>query len=312
VTNADGSTISYTYDANGNTLTKTDSTGTTKYEYNSNNQLTKVTKPNGDIITYAYNGDNQRISKTINGVITNYIYDGNVVSKEMDASGKVLASYVYDDKGSPVSVTNGGKTYNYQYNGHGDVVALTDSNGNVVSTYAYDVWGNVTTKTGNIDSIYGYAGQFGYVYDQETGYYFLQSRYYDPGIGRFTTKDRFKGFEDRPASQNPYTYCENNPVMQIDPNGYATICIVIRVGSILQNIINYGTVAFVYVISGVSVLLVARNYGYSRYNDRGNMYLTVWTTVAGGVFGAWVSSKIKNIVIPLWIPFARARTYTIG
>jgi RHS repeat-associated protein len=58
----------------------------------------------------------------------------------------------------------------------------------------------VTAKTGCIDRRYGYAGQFGYVYDKETGYYFLQSRYYDPGIGRFTTKDRFTGLEDRPQT----------------------------------------------------------------------------------------------------------------
>jgi RHS repeat-associated protein len=49
------------------------------------------------------------------------------------------------------------------------------------------VWGNVTAKTGTVDSLFGYAGQAGYVYDNETGLYFLQSRYYDPGIGRFTT-----------------------------------------------------------------------------------------------------------------------------
>jgi YD repeat-containing protein len=67
--------------------------------------------------------------------------------EETDAQGKALANYVYDDKGSPISVTKEGKIYNYQYNGHGDVVALSDSNGNVISNYDYDVWGNVTAKT---------------------------------------------------------------------------------------------------------------------------------------------------------------------
>ncbi|MDP4086433.1 MAG: RHS repeat-associated core domain-containing protein [Bacillota bacterium] len=148
------------------------------------------------------------------------------MSEETDASGNVIARYTYDDKGTPVSVTEGGKVYNYQYNGHGDVVALTDSNGNVVATFTYDVWGNVTDKTGNLDNLFGYAGQFGYVYDQETGFYFLKSRYYDPKIGRFTTKDRFRGFEDRPTSQNQYTYCENDPVMNIDPDGHKPIGII--------------------------------------------------------------------------------------
>ncbi|PGZ92182.1 DNRLRE domain-containing protein [Bacillus sp. AFS029533] len=219
----DGSTISYSYDANGNILTKTDKSGTASYEYNSNNQLTKVIKPNGDVLEYAYDGDNKRISKTVNGVVTKYVYDGEQISKEIDESDNVLAYYVYDDKGSPISVTMNGKVYNYQYNGHGDVIALTDSKDHVVSTYEYDVWGNLIDKTAEIDSMYGYAGQFGYVYDKETGYYFLKSRYYDPEIGRFTTKDRFKGFEDRPASQNQYTYCENDPINNVDPSGYFTI-----------------------------------------------------------------------------------------
>ncbi|MCL6606441.1 MAG: RHS repeat-associated core domain-containing protein, partial [Paenibacillus sp.] len=55
--------------------------------------------------------------------------------------------------------------------------------------------------------------------DKETGLYFLKSRYYDPEIGRFTSKDRFAGFENRPASQNPYTYCEGDPVNRVDPDG---------------------------------------------------------------------------------------------
>jgi RHS repeat-associated protein len=222
VSKPDGSTVSFTYDANGNTLSKTDNTGATSYEYNSNNQLTKVTKPNGDIIEYAYDGNNKRISKTINGVITKYVYDGDRVIQETDESDNVQTTYVFDDNGSPISIKKGSNIYNYLYNGHGDVVALTDSDGNIVSTFEFDVWGNVIAKTGSVDSLYGYAGQFGYVFDQETGFYFLQSRYYDPGTGRFISADRFKGFEDRPASQNKYTYCENDPVNGYDPQGTFT------------------------------------------------------------------------------------------
>lgn len=223
ITNPDGSTVSYKYDVNGNTLSKTDNIGTTTYEYNSINQLTKVTQPNGNVIKYAYDGDNKRISKTVNGVVTKYVYDGNQVSEETDASGNVLATYSYGDKGTPVSVSEGGKVYNYQYNGHGDVVALTDSTGHVVEMYTYDAWGNVTAKTGNIDNLYGYAGQYGYVYDQETGFYFLQSRYYDPENGRFTTKDRFIGFDNDPQSLNLYTYVKNDPVNGIDPSGHYSL-----------------------------------------------------------------------------------------
>lgn len=96
---------------------------------------------------------------------------------------------------------------------------MSDSSGNIVSTYAYDVWGNVTTKTGTVETPFGYAGEYGNIYDKETGLFFLKTRYYDSGIGRFTTRDRFKGFENRPASQNQYSYCENDPINNVDLNG---------------------------------------------------------------------------------------------
>lgn len=136
------------------------------------------------------------------------------------------------------------------------MIALTDSNGNVVATYSYDVWGNVTSKTGNIDNLYGYAGQYGYVYDQETGLYFLQSRYYNPKIGRFTTKDRFTGFEDMPASQNHYTYCENNPVMNVDPYGMFSFKIL---GKSLKNLYNrYSFVSRALTGTGISMAMIGK------------------------------------------------------
>ncbi|MCL6606439.1 MAG: RHS repeat-associated core domain-containing protein [Paenibacillus sp.] len=96
---------------------------------------------------------------------------------------------------------------------------ITDSAGEVAATFKYDDWGNLISKTGTIEIPFGYRGKFGYIYDKETGLYFLKSRYYDPEIGRFTSKDRFAGFENRPASQNPYTYCEGDPVNRVDPEG---------------------------------------------------------------------------------------------
>ncbi|MBI4733439.1 MAG: RHS repeat-associated core domain-containing protein [Rubrobacteridae bacterium] len=98
-------------------------------------------------------------------------------------------------------------------------VSLTDSTGQEVATYAYDTWGKLLNKTGTIDTPFTYRAKYGYIYDKETGLYFLKSRYFDPETARFTTKDRFEGFEERPASQNPYTYCENDPVNNVDPDG---------------------------------------------------------------------------------------------
>jgi RHS repeat-associated protein len=120
----------------------------------------------------------------------------------------------------------------YHYDGLGNVVFLTNASGKVVSTYSYDAWGNIIGRTGTIETPYMYRGRFGYIYDKETALYFLQSRYYDPQIGRFTTKDRFEGFDERPLSQNPYVYCENDPINNVDPDG--------QWGSEVHNAMTYG------------------------------------------------------------------------
>jgi RHS repeat-associated protein len=204
---------------------------TTTYEYNADNQLTKVvTKPGLDTtqtITFTYNGDNERIQKTVVTVASditttetiNYVYDGSEIAQERDDRGNTIAEYIYDENSVPVSVTKNGRIYYFHYDGLGNVVSLTNSDGRIVSTCSYDAWGNIMGRTGTIETPYTYRGKYGYVYDKETALYFLQSRYYDPQIGRFTTKDRFEGFDERPLSQNPYVYCENDPINNMDPDG---------------------------------------------------------------------------------------------
>jgi RHS repeat-associated protein len=203
----------------------------TTYEYNEDNQLTKViTKPGLDTTQttmFTYNGDNERIRKIVvtmaSGISTtetvNYIYDGSEIAQEKDEQGSIIAEYAYDENSAPVTVTKNGQIYYYHYDGLGNVVFLTNSDGRVVSNYSYDAWGNITGRTGIIETPYAYRGKYGYIYDKEIALYFLQSRYYDPQIGRFTTKDRFEGFDERPLSQNPYVYCENDPVNNVDPDG---------------------------------------------------------------------------------------------
>ncbi|WP_431019326.1 RHS repeat-associated core domain-containing protein [Anoxybacillus sp. D401a] len=98
-------------------------------------------------------------------------------------------------------MTRNGTTYYYYVNGHGDVTALTDANGNVVAQYQYDAWGNIISQTGTMASSnpYRYAG---YRYDEETGLYYLMARYYDANIGRFITRDTFRGMGACHLSKN--------------------------------------------------------------------------------------------------------------
>ncbi|EGK10824.1 cell wall-associated protein, partial [Desmospora sp. 8437] len=127
-----------------------------------------------------------------------------------------MAHYTYGANNELVSITRGGKTYYCQTNYRGDVTALTDSTGAVVASYEYDAFGNLLKETGTVENTYRYAG---YRYDEVTGLYYLQSRYYNPETGRFLTRNSFEGFEDEPQSLNKYSYVHNNPILYVDPNG---------------------------------------------------------------------------------------------
>lgn len=113
-----------------------------------------------------------------------------------------------------------GAWYYYIYNAHGDVIGLTDDNGNVVNSYEYDAWGNVLSKTEAIENPIRYAGQY---FDEELGMYYLRARYYDATIGRFTSVDKIEGNTQNPLDMNQYVYCRDNPVCYVDLTGQVAI-----------------------------------------------------------------------------------------
>ncbi len=99
-------------------------------------------------------------------------------------------NYYYDGNGQPLSITYNGTTYYYVTNAQGDVMALVDTTGATVATYSYDAWGNILATTGNNPVALANSLRYrSYVYDSETEYYYLQSRYYNPEIGRFLNAD---------------------------------------------------------------------------------------------------------------------------
>jgi RHS repeat-associated protein len=114
--------------------------------------------------------------------------------------------FLYDESGSAYSFIYNGTQYYYVKNLQGDVMRIVDATGAVVANYTYDAWGKVT-NSGNIIGLYNPIRYRGYYYDTDTGFYYLQSRYYDPVVKRFINAngDFFK--------LNLYVYCENNPVM---------------------------------------------------------------------------------------------------
>ena len=144
-----------------------------------------------------------------------------------EETGNVIRTiyYVYDANGQPVGMKYNGVQYWYQKNMQGDVVRILNASGAEVVSYAYDAWGKVLSVSGSLSSTVGAANPFryrGYYYDTETGWYYLNSRYYDPNVGRFLSPDNANLLLASPRAltdKNLYAYCDNNPVMRTDDNG---------------------------------------------------------------------------------------------
>lgn len=97
-----------------------------------------------------------------------------------------------DAQNRPAIVEFNGTKYGYLYNLQGDVIGLIDSANTEVVKYTYDAWGKPLSVTGSLANTIGYYNPFryrGYVYDVETGLYYLRSRYYNPNWGRFVNAD---------------------------------------------------------------------------------------------------------------------------
>ena len=173
-------------------------------------------------VSYKYNADGLRIEKRASTIIsaetvTKYTLHGkNIVHLTQDNHNM---HFFYDAQNRPAIVEwNNGITtakYAFIYNLQGDVIALVDSTGTEVVKYVYDAWGKVLSATGTLASTLGTIQPFryrGYVYDVETGLYYLCSRYYDPDWGRFLNADSI-------VQNHLFSYCENNPVIFVDHYG---------------------------------------------------------------------------------------------
>ena len=130
-------------------------------------------------------------------------------------SGADELHFFYDAQNRPAVVVYNGTAYAYVKSLQGDVIALLDGTGNVVVSYVYDAWGMPIGKSGTLTETLGTLNPFryrGYVFDEETGLYYLRSRYYNPRWGRFVNADCI-------YSANCFAYCENAPIAFFDEDG---------------------------------------------------------------------------------------------
>ena len=191
--------------------------------YNALNQLTQTLTKNYKV-RFTYDAEGLRTSKTVNGEKTVFVWDGDQLVMELSEGGKVQKRYirgndlVYADKGE-----NTEKQY-YLTDPHGNVVQLTDESGKVIKTYEYDSFGNEVKPDGKDDNPFRYCGEY---YDKETGEIYLRARYYQPAAGRFLTRDTYTGEEDELLSLNLYTYCENDGLNNVDPDGHKKKAIIL-------------------------------------------------------------------------------------
>lgn len=196
--------------------------------------------------TYAYDADGIRTKMVAGDVTYEFVTQGGKLMRETatNSSAVYVMDFIYDNAGRPFAVEysrDGGSTFTtfyYVLNLQGDVVAITKADGTVVAKYTYDAWGNLTSlinangteivnrTTGTAIAFWNPLTYRGYIRDRETGFYYLQSRYYDPANHRFINADSYAStdFTDAIAC-NMFAYCNNNPANGIDITGYWTISI---------------------------------------------------------------------------------------
>ena len=252
VTNLSDNTTSeetYSYDAAGNITSCTVSDGTNTFVYDQNNRLTSY---NGQAVTYDMDGN--MLSATLNGAQMSFVYDsanrlisagGNTYTYNVEdvrvrnLCGESETTYAYNTNGRLsqllVKTTDGVvtkyvyglgligeetsgnfKTYHFDY--RGSTTAITDINGNVTDTFAYDTYGNLVSRTGTSVVIFLYNGRDGVVTD-DNGLIYMRARYYSPELRRFINADIIAGEISNAVTLNRYAYANGNPVSNIDPFG---------------------------------------------------------------------------------------------
>jgi RHS repeat-associated protein len=149
---------------------------------------------------------------------------GKVMRETVKTDGTVtlVLDFIYDESGKPFAMIDQlgalPKTYYYVLNLQGDVVKLVTESGAVAASYEYDAWGNILSSSGSKAEINPLRYR-GYYYDTETGFYYLQSRYYDPVTHRFINADSYSSTGQGIIGYNMFAYCNNSPVIQADHTG---------------------------------------------------------------------------------------------
>jgi RHS repeat-associated protein len=301
-------TLSYTqtlsYDSSGNVTSILDTRSsylTINFEWNGRD-LTRR-QQYSSITQMKYDDQGIRTYKNSGGVTTTYTLNGYLVL--LEKIGTITIYYTYDQQGALLSMNYNGTEFFYITNLQGDIIEMVDINGNTVVKYRYDAWGNIIYSwydTGlgyNLATINPYRYR-GYRYDNDLKLYYLQSRYYDPSIGRFINADSVNYLDPSGyTGLNLYAYCGNNPVMFTDSTGHAREYWYIAVGLVavlaIATVITCGGagVAFAaigYASQGITLVGLSTTATVFAYATAGS----AGALAAVGMFSAMSSSSIEE------------------
>ncbi|MCM1260430.1 MAG: RHS repeat-associated core domain-containing protein [Prevotella sp.] len=214
------------------------------------NQITSIIKGNSTVY-YSYNANGIRTYKEVltpnETNTTSYILEGNkIICEIIDGRDTDELNYYYDFNDNIVGFTYHDTKYLYLKNLQNDVIGIVDETGSIVVKYYYDGYGTIidNVDTSGIDLAHINPFRYrSYYQDDETGWYYLNSRYYDPLTKRFITMDdiSYLGASGTVLSYNLFSYCENNPVNNGDYDGIWLECVVCGVASAAV----FGTLAFI-------------------------------------------------------------------
>ena len=211
--NGGSQNINYTYDVRGN-LTYD---GSFYKKYDAEGRLQKDSSAPTNVLGYLYDAFGRRVQKNFNGNLLKYTFSGLSQIEERDAAGIIKNKTIFSNFMMPVSNEKNGANYYYHQNELNSVEAITNSNGNAVEKYDYDVYGKQTRydSIGNIlptspsGNLFGFTGQ---QYDSSTASNKFLFREYNPSTGTFNERDLI-GYTD---GMGMYQYVGNNPANGID------------------------------------------------------------------------------------------------
>ena len=168
--------------------------------------------------THPYNAEDVRIRNLCSDANTMYTYDTNgKLSKLLcKTTHGITTKYVYGR--GLIAEEKQGCFKTYHFDSRGSTVAITDANGNITDTFAYDTYGKLISRTGTSFVIFGYNGKDGVVTDKN-GLIYMRARYYSPDMKRFVNADIVPGKISNAVTLNRFAYANGNPVSFVDPFG---------------------------------------------------------------------------------------------